>query len=261
VKNATDHAKVLKTLMSKLRRAVTVTELPQRPPLEQLIHAFLCWETSRNQADRVFPKLLNDMVDINELRVSDPEEMLEAIGADYALAEDRALRIKRVLNAIYRKEYAVDLAHLESMAKRDARAYLDALDGMVPFVSAAIVLLTLGGHAIPVDQQLVDRLKGDGVVDAEADIAEVQAFLEHQIRSDEALDAHLLLRAYVERPVKVDLGAARRTTKKTTKSSRKTSRKATKTTTKKKATTRKPASKSKKTTRKKTTRKTSKARG
>jgi endonuclease III len=102
------------------------------------------------------------------------------------------------LNSIYINEYAVTLEPLKNKAKRQARQYLSELDGMAPFVCARVVLLALGGHAIPVDEALAGRLKRDGAADPDATIEEVQAFLEKQIRSAEAKQAHAALMAYVE---------------------------------------------------------------
>jgi endonuclease III len=207
LKNAGD-AQRLKQLLKQLERQVSVPETPERGPVEALVYAFLVWESSRRQADQAFPRLMKAVVDLNDLRVSDPAEVTEILGSKYPLAEDRAYRLKQALNSIYVREHAVDLSGLRSRPKREARLYLEELDGMVPFVAASVCLFCLGSHAMPVDEQLHHRLQRDGVVTAEATLEQTQSFLENQVRAGEATAVFHQLRAYVERPIKAELDKA-----------------------------------------------------
>lgn len=225
MKNAPEHAKRLSQLLSRLDQQVAPAEPDELDPLRQMIHAFLVWEASRNQADQAYARLMRETVDLNDLRVSDPHEVAEVIGKRYALAEERCYRLHRALHDVYRREHAVDLARLRDVTKRDARNYLDGLEGMVPFVSASVCLLSLNAHALPADEQLRERLARDGVVDEDAPLEEVQSFLEHNILADDALNAYHRLRAYVERPIKVDLGKPPGRTEKKRPSRGKTTRK------------------------------------
>jgi endonuclease III len=205
VKNASAYAKRLSQLLGKLRKAVVVKELPKRSPLEQLIYSFLEWNCTRKQADNAFKRLQLATVDLNDLRVSDPDELVEIIGRNYHLADQRMVHLKNALNSIYRLEHGMALESLAKLSKRDARAYLDKLDGMVPFVSASVVLNSLEGHAVPVDDELRKRLAADSVVSPYAGNDEVQSFIEHHVRADQAMETFQLLRAYVEGPIKITL--------------------------------------------------------
>lgn len=196
MKNASEHAKTLRKLIDRHKPAKPPED--HADPLDQLIYSFLLWETTRKQADAAFNKLNKAIVDYNELRVSDPAEIVDAIGKRYSRAEERAIRLQAALNAIYVNEYAVTLAPLADKPKRQARQYLAELEGMTPFVSARVTLVSLGGHAMPVDEALAGRLKRDGAADAEATIEQTQAFLEKQVRSAEAKQVHAALLHYVE---------------------------------------------------------------
>lgn len=232
MKNATEYAKQLKKLMTHLRKVVEVpAEYDAMPAVDQMIHAFLTWETTRRQGDIAFNRILKGVIDFNDLRVTDPQQIVEMMGDRFSRAAERAYRLRLALQDIYLREHRVDLSHLASMAKRDARAYLDGLNGMVPFVSAAVLLLSLDGHAVPLDEQLYQRLQKDGIVHPDATFEEVLAFLEHQIRAEEGIEAYHLLRAYAEQAPETDMQAAssRRST------GRKPAEVARKTTTKKKA--------------------------
>ena len=220
MKNATAYAKKLRGLMRKVKAEPAPTE-PPTDPIQQIIYAFMLWETTRRQADQAYGRLTRAFVDINELRVSDPYEILQAMGDRYSKADERALKLRETLNAIYNNEHAVSLEGLKDQSKRDARAYLDSLTGIEPFVAASVMLHSLGGHAVPVDEQLVAKLKRDGIVDEEAALGDVQSFLENNIKAADGLKAHDTLRTYVESGG----SSAARTTKK---SSKKTTKKSTK---------------------------------
>jgi endonuclease III len=236
VKNATAYAKKLRGLLRKVKAEPAPTE-PPTDPIEQIVYAFMLWETTRRQADQAFGRLQRAFVDINELRVSDPIEIMQAIGDRYSKADERALKLRETLNAIYNIEHAVSLDALKDKSKRDARAYLDALEGIEPFVAASVVLHSLGGHAVPVDDQLVGKLKRDGIVDEDASLEEVQSFLENNIKAAEGLKTHDMLRTYVES------GGTSSSAKTTKRSSKKTTKKTSKTKTTKKKTTKKKTTK------------------
>lgn len=227
MKNNAVYAARLSKLLKELRRSAEPAPAPQRTPLEHLIYAFLAWNTTRNQADQAFNRLKRASVDLNDLRVTDPVEIAEILGTRYSKASERAQRLVLVLRGVYQVEHAMEMERITAMPKREARSTLEQMPGMVPFVSASVLLFGLGAHAIPVDDQLVARLRADEVVDPEATIEQVQSFLEHNIRADDAVASHQLLRPYAERAVKVSLGSATggRTTRKTAASTGSTTRK------------------------------------
>jgi hypothetical protein len=199
------YANRLQKLLKKLKPMVDIPEAVDRSAVDHLIHAFMVWNSSLNQADEAYVSIMESVVDHNDLRVTDPLEIVEAIGTRYPLAEERAHRLKMALHGVYLAEYATELKSLAGMSKKDARQYLATLDGMVSFVAASVVLLSLGGHAIPVDDTLLERMKADGVVDPDASPEVAQAFLEHQVKASQSLETYYILRAYVERPIKSSL--------------------------------------------------------
>lgn len=237
MKNATAYAKKLRGLLRRTKVDVPV-ESRHTDPLDQLVYAFLLWETTHRQADQAYNRLMKHVVDHNDLRVSDPADIALAIGPRYSRIDERAVRMRDALHGVYLANHAMTLEPLNDMSKRDARVFLDSLDGMVPFVSASIVLYALGGHAIPVDQQLVAKLKRDQIADPDATLEEIQAFLEHQIKAAETLKATAELRTYAESSGGTTkttraAGDSRRTTKKSTKKTtkNKTTKRSTKKTT------------------------------
>jgi endonuclease III len=196
MKNGTLYAKKLKQALSRIRGSAPQTPLEYADAIEQLIVAVLSQEAGLSSAHRAMRQLREDMVDYNELRVSTPAEVVASIDKHISDAEKPAEALIRVLNAIYRNEFAVTLDRLAGKGVRETKAYLDELDGMTPYVSASVLLWSLGGHAIPVNDRALDQLRREELVDPAADTAEVQAFLERHISAADAKDFALDLAAY-----------------------------------------------------------------
>ena len=230
MKNSAEHTRALTQLLNRLGRDAPKQPLDARSPVEQLIFSFLAYDASQSKAASAYERLMGHMVDLNDLRVSDSGEIVAVLGANYPAAVDRSVRLRAALNTIYRREHAVDLSSLADKPKKDVRAYLDSLDGVVPYVSAAVTLLSFGGHAIPLDEQLYRKLLADGIIEEGSTFEETQSFLEHHIRFEDAVEAHQRLRAYAERGA----GGSSQT-RRTKRTTRKVTTKKSKTTTKGKA--------------------------
>lgn len=128
------------------------------PIVARLVESFLLWESSVNRAERALEALRSELVDLNELRVCLPSEIVGVIGVRYPLARERAERIRTCLRTVFESANGLSLCALAEQSKRQARTVLDTIPGMVPFVSARVVLLELGGHAFPVDSRVREHL-------------------------------------------------------------------------------------------------------
>lgn len=195
-----DHGKALNAVLRKIKGQYEVIELPERSPLEEFIYSFLLWEASAQRADPAFKRLMNHVVDLNELRVCRPSEITAVLGKTYPLVDERAQRLKAALHEIYLREFAVSLDKCVSMNKRDARKYLETLEGMPPYVAARVVLTRLDGHAIPVDDSLLSRLVEAEALEPGLDPARAEGILERHIKAEDALKTHLLLQAWSDDP-------------------------------------------------------------
>lgn len=166
------------------------------PLVDHVVFSLMLWEASSGQARAAFKRLREAYVDYNELRVCMPDELADVLGERYPLAHERARRLRAALSDVYRREHAVSLTHLTQIGKREARAYLDSLDGLTPFVSARVVLLALNGHAVPCDERLRDLLAEAGVMDADTSAGMAGSWLERHVDHTDALKAHAVLQAW-----------------------------------------------------------------
>lgn len=208
-----DAAKKLATLLKKLKGVTPLPEpLPDplpawiEPGVEELIFSILVWDARTSQARDAIARLRAGVVDYNELRVCFPEEIRQLLGDRYPKAAERAARIRAALNDIYKREHRVTLQAVLSAGKRDARQYLETLDGVPSFAAARVFLSSCGGHAVPVDERIRDFLAEEGVIAASEDPESVSSWLERQLKAGEAAAAYGSLQSaaddHIRKPAK-----------------------------------------------------------
>lgn len=191
-----DHAKKLASHLKSLKSAYTPEPLEPRTPMEEFVMSFLMWEATRAKAELALKRVLSGIVDINELRVCRPADIVMMLGKQYPLVEERAQRLKAALHEIFLREYAVSLDSAIAMNKRDGRKYIESLEGITPYVAARVTLVCLGGHAVPLDRKLLAQLIEAGVLEEDLDESKAQGILERHIMANESLECHALLQAW-----------------------------------------------------------------
>ena len=169
-----------------------------KDPIEVLVYSFLLWEATEKQADDAMAKIRGSIVDFNDLRVFLPNEIVTLIGARYPLALERAQRMKTSLHSIYLGQHAVSLDHLADAGKRDAKALIEALEGIPPYVSARVLQRCFGVHVIPVDDRLVDLLIEAKVLSEIVDSGELSSWMSRQVKSVDGLAFEATIRAFVD---------------------------------------------------------------
>lgn len=191
-----DHAKNLGGLLRSLKTAYDVEPPPERGAIDELVLSFLMWEATAAKAEAALKRVHSGVVDFNELRVCKAPEIVGMLGKQYPRVEERAQRLRAALNEIYLREFAVSLDACAALSKRDARRYIETLEGVPAYVAARVVLLRLGGHALPVDERLLGRLIESNVVEPGDDVAKASGILERHVKAGEGVFAHQLLQAW-----------------------------------------------------------------
>ncbi len=175
----------------------SVASLPEDPVMV-LIHAWLLWEASTEQAETAMAKLIESRVDVNEIRVSLPHELAPTIGKKYPRLEERLTGIKQSLHAIYLRRHEISLSYVREKGKRDAKAEIESLDGINPFVSARVLRLSFDVHAMPADEQLSLLLHELGVIDEAVEHEILATWLASAVKADDSLAAIAALQAAVD---------------------------------------------------------------
>ena len=198
------HADPAKKFASVVKRLVAAAPAPVTYSLEafgetqalerELLFSFLLWDSNSTLAHAAYRKLVDAFVDLNHLRVAMPEEVAAIIGDRYPKSEHRSARLRAVLQDIFRREHTLSISRLTSIGKREARHYLESLEGMHGFVSGRLLLFNLTSHAVPLDDRLRVMLTEEHAIDPILSISEAQHWVEHQVPAD---SAHAVAHAFL----------------------------------------------------------------
>jgi hypothetical protein len=241
MKDSKDYSpKVTKLFRSLKRKSGKVTMPTYEDPVQAIVDAMVFEHMTQVAAVRTLKRMKNHFVDLNDLRVSRKEEILDIFKDASEGAEKSATAITQTLNTLFEKHNKVTLDFLCHEGKRQARKDMEEIEGITSFAVNYCFLTALDGHAIPLNPVMLQYLRDQELVHPEANEQEIAGFLERQIAAADAYTFYALLREEAEqaKPV-VQKKATVKTAKKKTTTKKKTIKKKTvrkKKTTKKKET-------------------------
>jgi endonuclease III len=198
MKNAAQCSKKLNALLKKIGKGDPVEMPSPEDPVAVLVMSMLLWESTTDKALAAYARLMEQVVDFNDLRVCMPHETADIIGPRYPRVLDRCQRLRAVLRDLYLREHAVNLERLTGSGKRDAKKYIETLEGIVPYAAARTLLLSFETHAIPVDDQLRIQLIEAEASDSSMEIPELSSWLASQILAEDGIAAHAALQSWVD---------------------------------------------------------------
>ncbi|HDS85321.1 MAG TPA: hypothetical protein ENN97_09030 [Phycisphaerales bacterium] len=203
MKNSKDYSPKIEKLFKALRKEAGPASPPRyNDPVEAVVYAFVSAFTTEANAGKICRRIRDHFVDMNDLRVSRQEEILEVFGDASEAASASAQALIKTLNAVFEKYDKVNLLPLTAEGKRQARKELDEIAGITPFVAAYTFLTALGGHAIPLTDKMAAYLREHKLVHPDATVPEIESFLERHISAADAYTFYALLRAETEGGVK-----------------------------------------------------------
>lgn len=199
MKNSKDYGPKIEKLFKTLKKDISaVAPVSYGEPIDAIVYAFISAFTTEANVGKILKRIAGHFVDINDLRVSRPEEIAEVFGDMSEPAIASAQSMTMVLNAIFEKYDKVSLSGLTDEGKRQARKDLGEIPGMTPFAVAYTFLTALDGHAIPLTDAMIGYLKQNELVHPESTPQEIESFLERQISAADAYTFYALLRAEAE---------------------------------------------------------------
>jgi len=195
MKNSKEYSQKIQMSHSSLsRKYPKVQKVIHNEPTDAIVYAIISAELSENATDSAIKKFGDYFVDLNDLRVSRTEEIVEMLGEDTPVTRNIALTITSVLNAIFNEYHKVSLEVLKKMGKRPARQILKKLEGTSRFVVDYCMLTSLQGHAIPLTKGMIEYLISKELVYPKADEQQIGGFLAKQISADKGYEFYALLR-------------------------------------------------------------------
>ena len=200
MKNTPDSSKKLNNLLRKLKKQTPPAE-SNGPvdPIEVLVKSFLIWESTTAKATAAYKRVMDQVVDFNDLRVSMPHELVELIGPRYPMALERCQRLRACLRHTFKREHAMSLERLHGMGRREVKQYLRSLDGISSYTADRVTLLCFDAHCVPVDERLRRTLIKEGACQESVEIADLSSWLARQVKAADGLATHRALQAWSDR--------------------------------------------------------------
>jgi len=228
MKNSKEYSKKIQRLHRSLsRKYPKVQKVIHDEPTDAIIYAIISSELSEKATESAIKKFADYFVDLNDLRVSRAEEIVEMLDGDTPVTRNIALTITMVLRAIFNEYHKLSLEVLKKTGKRPARQILEKMEGTSRFVVDYCMLTSLQGHAIPLTKGMIEYLKSKELVYPDADEQQIGGFLAKQISAKKGYEFYALLRRESEAPKskKKEKSTTTSKKKKKTKSKKKTTRK------------------------------------
>jgi hypothetical protein len=194
MKNATKHADELKSFLKKLSRDHKPQPMQPQEAIKALVRGAMSFDVADSKAEEAMKAIDREFVDLNELRVATDLEIQEMLGQRYPAIERRVAMITQSLNNIFEREHTLSLDRLKTISRRDARQFLRELPEIHPFVEAYVMLFAFEGHAVPIDDKILDMLIDEEVLEEETNLEDAQRFVEHNVKAEDSYTVYSILR-------------------------------------------------------------------
>ena len=150
---------------------------PHHPPLDELVLTILSQHTSDLNSGRAFTQLRAALPTWEAVRDAPVAAIAAAIQSG-GLAQQKAPRIKGILQRIWDERGSFDLDFLRTVPLAEAKAWLAALPGVGPKTAACVLLFACGRPAMPVDTHVHRVSRRLGLVPDRATAEQTHALLE-----------------------------------------------------------------------------------
>lgn len=165
------------------------------PPLDGLIAAILSQNTSDQNSHAAFKDLKRRFPTWERVRTAPASKIAAAIKTG-GLAQQKAPRIKKILNQLHKKTGELSLDFLRDLSLDQAREYLLALSGVGPKTAACVLMFNLGRPALPVDTHVHRVAKRIGLIDPSTSADKAHHVLERACPDELIYPFHVLMIAH-----------------------------------------------------------------
>lgn len=168
---------------------------PQRRwdnPLDSLVHTLLSQNTTAANCDRAYTQLRQRFRTWEAVWDASLKDLIAAIRSG-GLANIKAVRIKALLEEIWKAQRHFDLSFLRDLSDEEIRAYLRRFKGVGSKTTACVLLFDLGRAAFPVDTHVFRVCRRLGLLDSQTTPEKAQEYLETVVRPRDCYALHLHL--------------------------------------------------------------------
>ena len=161
-----------------------VTWKPRLNALDELIFTVLTQHTSDLNAERAFKSLRARYPTWPEVIAAPDVDVADAIRSG-GLANQKSVRIQRILAAILDKRGELDIQFLGQMPLDEAKDWLQDLPGVGPKTAAVVLSFALGMPAMPVDTHIHRVARRLGLIRPETSADDAHDVLEEIVPPDD----------------------------------------------------------------------------
>jgi endonuclease III len=168
---------------------------PGLPVLDELVATVLSQHTSDRNSERAFASLKERFPAWEDVLAAPAGAVADAIRMG-GIADQKAVRIQRILAIVAEREGRLDLSRLRELDDGAVEAYLMSLPGVGPKTAACVLTFSMGRAAFPVDTHVHRVAARLGWVPASASAVQAHALLRDLVPPDVRYDLHLALIAH-----------------------------------------------------------------
>ncbi|HSB73256.1 MAG TPA: endonuclease III [Candidatus Methylomirabilis sp.] len=161
-------------------------------PLDSLIYTLLSQNTSDLNSQRAYASLRRRFPSWEDAHRASLRELIGALRTG-GLATLKAVRIKALLDEIWRDQGHFDLSFLRDVSDEEVLAYLGRFKGIGSKTVACVLLFGLGRAAFPVDTHVFRVSRRLGLLNGQPTPEKAQEFLEPRIPPGDRYALHLHL--------------------------------------------------------------------
>jgi endonuclease III len=203
MKISSDYAKPFRTLQNKLKREFPKTRLKDPDTLPEkitdiLILGILSMNEKYSNAINGLMQIHNEMVDLNELRVTPKSEIAEILQKQLANPERAADEIVKTLNEVFSRFDSLDLSVVKEKTKTEISKIFSELPGCSDYARSFMLLFGFDIPTMPLDELMLDYLVSVGALPPEADPPAAKGFVERQLKAAEIAPFYWQLRKACE---------------------------------------------------------------
>ena len=164
-------------------------------PLDELFYIILSLQTTYWSFEKVFDNFKEKYPDWNQVRKLRKTTIAKAI-FDAGLYNQKAERIRAILNKIYKDFGSCTLAPLSKMNDKEAERYLTSLLGVGIKTAKCVLMYSLGRAVFPVDSHVYRLFNRLGLSDPSISFAKAQTYFETLVPEDIRYSFHVNLVAH-----------------------------------------------------------------
>ena len=162
------------------------------PVVDELVATILSQNTSDTNSGAAFDQLRRRFGDWDAVRRAPVARVAKAI-RHAGLSNQKAPRIKAILEQIYRQRGQLSLDFLCDLPTGEAVDYLRSFRGVGPKTAACVLLFACGKPVLPVDTHVHRVSRRLGLIDAKTGAAKAHDELACLVTAGRVLEFHILL--------------------------------------------------------------------